>query len=84
MINPTGLCRLIRHCLPASSLIKDLKKEGAQGVLRGLPPRFFGQFRGFFKEFGTKKGGRAPPAPPSGSAPGRFINRLWGEVDLDW
>ena len=32
---------------------------------------YLGQFRGLFKEFGTKTGGRAPPAPPppSGSAP---------------
>ena len=25
---------------------------------------FFGQFRGLFKEFGAKRGGRAPPAIP--------------------
>ena len=25
---------------------------------------FFGQFRGHFKEFGAKRGGRAPSAPP--------------------
>ena len=32
---------------------------------------YLGQIRGFLKEFGTKTGGRAPPAPPpSGSAPG--------------
>ena len=31
---------------------------------------FFGQFRGLFKYFGAKRGGRAPPAPPSKSAPG--------------
>ena len=32
--------------------------------------RFFGQFRGLFKEFRAKRGGCAPPAPPpSGSAP---------------
>ena len=24
---------------------------------------FFGQFRGFFKEFEAKRGGRAPPPP---------------------
>ena len=30
---------------------------------------FFGQFRGLFKEIGAKRGGRAPPAPPSVSAP---------------
>ena len=27
-------------------------------------PAYLGQFRGLFKEFGTKKGGRASPAPP--------------------
>ena len=33
---------------------------------------YLGKFRGLFKEFGRKTGGRAPPAntpPPSGSAP---------------
>ena len=25
---------------------------------------YLGQFRGLFKEFGAKTGGRAPPAPP--------------------
>ena len=44
--------------------IQDLKKEGAQRV-GGSPTQAFltilGQFRGLFKEFGTKKGGRAPP-----------------------
>ena len=29
---------------------------------------YLGQFRGLFKAFGTKRGGRAPPAPSSGSA----------------
>ena len=32
-----------------------------------------GQFRGLFNIFGTKRGERAPPAPPSGSAPGRDL-----------
>ena len=36
---------------------------------------FFGQFRGLFKEFWAKRGGRAPPAPPSGSAPGFLLLR---------
>ena len=31
---------------------------------------YLGQLRGLFIEFGAKTGGRAPPAPPSGSAPG--------------
>ena len=35
------------------------KGEQAQGV-RGLAPRFFGQFSGFFTEFGAKRGGHAP------------------------
>ena len=36
---------------------------------------YLGQFRGLFKEFGTKRGGRAPPAspPPSGSAPANCV-----------
>ena len=25
---------------------------------------YLGQFRGLFKEFGTQRGGRAPPPPP--------------------
>ena len=44
--------------------IQDSKKEGAQ-VAQGSPQRFFGaylsQFRGLFKEFSAKTGGRAPP-----------------------
>ena len=57
--------------------IQDLKKEGRRW-LRGSPQRFFGaylsQFRGLFKEFSAKTGGRAPP---SGSAPGiRFVEQV--------
>ena len=42
-------------------------KKGGGAVGSGARSQyFFGQFRGLFKEFGTKKGGRATP---SGSAP---------------
>ena len=36
------------------------EKGGAQGV---RPQDFFGLFRGLFKEFSTKRDGRAPPPP---------------------
>ena len=46
------------------------KGEGAGAC----PQDFFGQFKVLFKEFGAKRGGRAPPAPPSGSAPDSVVN----------
>ena len=46
-------------------------EKGGGAVASGARSQdFSGQFRGLFKEFGAKRGGRAPPAPPSGSAPG--------------
>ena len=44
------------------------KGEGAGGS-GASPQDFFDQFRGLFKDFGAKKGGRTPPAPPSRSTP---------------
>ena len=39
-------------------------EKGGGAVTSGAPSQhFFGQFRGLFEEFGTKRGGRAPPAP---------------------
>ena len=44
--------------------IQDLKKrEGAEGS-GARPQDFFGQFRGLFKEFGAKRGGRTPSCAP--------------------
>ena len=48
----------------AQGRIQNLKKEGRR-EFGGSPPRFFGIFRPILKE---KRGGRAPPATPSGSA----------------
>ena len=45
-------------------------EKGGGAVSSGARSQdFFGQFRKLFKEFGAKRGGRSPPAPPSGSAP---------------
>ena len=48
----------------------EFEKEGGAG---GSPTQAFlanlGQFGRLFEEFGTKRVGRAPPAPPSGCAP---------------
>ena len=37
------------------------EKGGAQGIW-GLAPKIFDPFRGLFREFGAKRGGRAPPS----------------------
>ena len=40
------------------------EKGGDAGGSRARPQNCFGQSRGLFNEFGTKRGGHAPPAPP--------------------
>ena len=42
------------------------KKRGGAGGSGASFGTYLGQFRGLFKAFGAKTGGRAPPAPPSG------------------
>ena len=61
------LYEISRHCNTAhnAGAVPGFEK----GVWFGRSNQYlFGQFRGLFKEFGTKRGGGAC-APPSGSAP---------------
>ena len=44
--------------------LNGFEKGGGAGGSGARPQAFFGQFRGLFKEFGAKKGGRAPLATP--------------------
>ena len=46
--------------------------EADPGIEKG-GGAYLGQFRGLFKEFGAKTGGRATPAPPSRSAPVAYM-----------
>ena len=60
------LYEISRHCNTAhnAGAVPGFEK----GVWFGRSNQYlFGQFRGLFKEFGTKRGGVRPP--PSGSAP---------------
>ena len=41
-----------------------LEKRGGAGASGARHQDFFGQFRGLFKKFGAKSGGRVPPLEP--------------------
>ena len=51
------------HWYLGQGQIQDLQKEGAQWLSGAHCQDFCGQFRGLFKEFGAKRGRRAPPPP---------------------
>ena len=51
------------YILHPSGADPGFEKGGAQGIRGFVFKISFSQFRGLFKEFGTKRGGRAPPPP---------------------
>ena len=48
---------------PCTGADPGFEKGGGAGGSRARPQDFLGQFKGLFKEFGAKRGGRAPPHP---------------------
>ena len=70
------------HMVMSPGADPGFEKGGGAGGSEASFEAYLGQFRGLFKEIGAKTGGRASPAPPSGSAPG-VNNRLlpeWSDV----
>ena len=57
------------------------EKGGGAGGSGARPQDFFGQFRGFFKVFGAKRVGRAPPAPLPPLVP-RLLQAIRHELQL--
>ena len=53
----------VRNQCIISGADPGFEKGGVAGGSWALPKDFLGQFRGLFKEFGAKRGGRATPAP---------------------
>ena len=50
--------------VPTTGADPGIKKRRGDGGSGASFWAYLGQFRGLFKEFGAKTGGRAPPAPP--------------------
>ena len=60
--------------------IQDLKKGGGAGSSGASFGAYLVQFRGLFKEIGTKTGGRASPAPPLDP---RLLSVTWTSNNIE-